>query len=154
MYCDMCGKDKNLFRTKIESTYLNVCQECSQHGDVIEKIETPQPLTEQPIKPINQITRGEIIQIVIPNFSIVIKTKREHLGLKQKELASKIAEKESLIHKMEAGHMEPPMELARKLEKFLNITLITQYEEKSELEKISDSGTGAMTIGDMIKIKK
>jgi len=146
----MCGTDGNLFRTKIENTYLNVCQECTKHGEVMEPVEAPKPLEERPIKAV--IERGEIIQIIIPNYSTVVKNSRELMNLKQKELAQKIAEKESVIHNVESGHTEPSIDLARKLEKFLSIKLVTQYIEKGGLEKPAKGE--AMTIGDMIKLKK
>ena len=93
-----------------------------------------------------------MIQIITPDYSELIKKKREKLGLKQEELAKKIAEKESIIHKIESGQFEPSVELARKLEKFLNIKLIEQHEEvKVSLGK---KGEGAATLGDVVVIRK
>lgn len=145
----MCGSDKDLFKCKIEDSFLNVCRNCSQYGEVINKIEKPKPAEEEKSSTI--VERGEIIQIIIPNYSKVVKNKREQLGLKQKELAKKIAEKESVIHQIESGHMEPPMELARKLERFLKVRLVAQYEEKGVSTKTEE--TQSMTIGDLIKRK-
>ncbi|MFH1770915.1 MAG: multiprotein bridging factor aMBF1 [archaeon] len=150
MYCDMCGSDNDLFKCRIEGGFLNVCKNCSQYGEVIEKIEKPKPVEEE--KKPNVAERGEIIQIIIPNYAKIVKNKRENLGLKQKELAEKIAEKESIIHQVESGHMEPPMELARKLESFLKVRLVVQYEEKGTFAKSDE--TPFMTLGDLIKIKK
>lgn len=149
MYCDMCGSDENLFKCKIEGGFLNVCNKCSQYGEVIHKIEKPKPVEEE--KSSKTVERGEIIQIIIPNYAKVVKNKREQLGLKQKELAKKIAEKESVIHQIESNHMEPPMELARKLERFLKVRLVAQYEEKGASTKTEE--TQSMTIGDLIKMK-
>ena len=32
MNCDMCGKDAPLFRTLVEGTEINVCEDCTRHG--------------------------------------------------------------------------------------------------------------------------
>lgn len=146
----MCGSDGELFKCRIENTELNVCNICSQYGEVIHKIKAPEPETPKPVS--KPLKRSEVIQIIIPNYFKIVKNKREFMGLKQKELAKKIAEKESVIHNIESGHMEPNMDLARKLEKFLNVRLVEQYEEKGKV--IATEDTGPLTIGDLIKIKK
>lgn len=149
MYCDMCGTDAELFRCKIENTYLNVCKKCSQYGEVIHKIKEIIPSTD---KKKEIIAKNELIQIINPDFSSLIKKKREALNLKQKELAQKIGEKESIIHKLESRNIEPSISLARKLEKFLNIKIVEKYEEKSSTNNIKNSQV--LTIGDLFKIKK
>ncbi|MDP7457542.1 MAG: helix-turn-helix domain-containing protein, partial [Candidatus Woesearchaeota archaeon] len=66
--------------------------------------------------------------------------------------AKKINEKVSLIHHIETGKTEPSIALAKKLERFLNISLVKQDEQiPVHIEK---SSSEAMTIGDMIKVKK
>ena len=53
---------------------------------------------------------------------------------------------------METGEFTPTIEIAKKLERFLNIKLIEEYkEEKIAQEKTSSK---ALTVGDLIKIKK
>ena len=72
--------------------------------------------------------------------------------MKQEELAKKINEKESRLHKIESGHFTPSLRLARKLEKFLKITLVEQVaEDTSPLEK---SKSESLTLGDFIKVRK
>ena len=75
-----------------------------------------------------------------------------NLNLKQEELAQKIAEKVSVIHKVESKHLRPSLALAKKLEHFLNIKLIEKYKE--EKTKTLDFTDSALTIGDLIKFKK
>ena len=70
----------------------------------------------------------------------------------QKELARKLNEKVSIIHKMETSSFEPNISLARKLEKFLKIKLIELHEEVHKKETRAKSD--AFTIGDFIKVKK
>jgi putative transcription factor len=148
----MCGKETTLVKALIEGTELNVCSECAKFGKVIKQapkpIEHQQKKTFQPSTPARPQSLSPQVQVIVENFGEIVKKKREQLGLKQEELAKKIAEKESLIQKIESGHFTPSIRLARKLEKFLKIKLVEQFEEK----KVSP-GTGeseGLTIGDML----
>ncbi len=152
MNCDMCGSEKDLFRCKIEDSYLNVCHDCSKHGTKIRKVETASVIKEHSHAKNNEPVR-ELIQIIVPNYSSLIKEKREQMGLKQKDLANKLAEKESLIHKIESNKAKPNILLARKFEKFLNITLVGQHEEIHKPIVNTSSGDEGMTIADLIKKK-
>ena len=151
MQCDLCGaKTENLFRAIVEGTELNVCKDCAKYGKIIEKKPVKVEEKRQFTKPTEP--EKEIIQVIVPDFAQRIKNKRESLGLKQKEFAKKISEKESLIHNLETGSFEPSISLARKLEKFLKIKLIEKYEEEHKKETpIEPEG---LTIGDLIKVKK
>lgn len=146
--CDMCGKiTEKLFITLVEGTELNVCKKCSNFGKIIKKKKS---IKKQKIKQ-DKITKHEkeLIQEVREDYSDIIRKKRERLGLKQKELAVKLAERESLVQKVETGKIIPSLKLSRKLEKFLNIELVVQKEvENTSLKKTP----GKLTIGDIIKI--
>ena len=131
MQCDLCGATKNLVRAKIEGTELIVCQECAKFGTVLGPIKTKQEKAKkrkkekQTIKPSTE----EEILIINPNYPTIIKKAREKLGLKQSEFAKLIREKESVVHKLETGELEPSIKLAKKLEHILKIKLIEQYHE-------------------------
>jgi len=151
MQCDLCGTEtENLFRAIVEGTELNVCKDCAKYGKVIEKKPIKVEEKRQFTKPAEP--EKEIVQIIVPDFAQRIKKKRESLGLKQKDFAKKISEKESLIHNIETGSFKPSISLARKLEKFLKIKLVEEYEE--EHKKSSKTKTEGFTVGDLIKIKK
>ncbi len=153
MQCDLCGaKTENLFRAIVEGTELNICKDCAKYGKIIEKkpvkvIEEKKEYVRKPAEP-----EKEIIQVIVPDFAQRIRNKRESFKLKQKEFAKKISEKESLIHNLETGSFKPSISLARKLEKFLKIKLIEEYEE--EHEQSSETKPEGFTIGDLIKVKK
>lgn len=151
MQCDLCGTEtENVFRTIIEETELNVCENCAKYGKVIEKKPIKEKIKKELAKPIE--SEKEIIQVIVPDFAQRIKKKRESLGLKQKDFAKKISEKESLVHNIETGSFEPSISLATKLEKFLKIKLIEEYEE--EHKKDSKTEADGFTIGDIVKVKE
>jgi len=153
MQCDLCGTEtENLFRAVVEGTELNVCKDCAKYGKVVEKkpvraIEEKEEYAKKPAEP-----EREIIQVIVPDFAQIIKNKRELLGLKKKDFAKKISEKESLVHNIETGSFEPSISLATKLEKFLKIRLIEEYEEGHQ--KSSKTEADGFTIGDLVKVKK
>ena len=155
----MCGKQGEMFKADIEGAVLGVCKDCAKFGKVISRVRAPEKLKksekrkqqEEVSRPVEKLKK-EIIQIIVDDYSEMIKRKREKLGLKQNELARKIAEKESIIQNIESGKFVPSIALARKFERFLRLTLIEQHEESNE--EIVRTKRVALTIGDMLNLKK
>jgi putative transcription factor len=145
--CEMCGKEEELLKASIEGVVLAVCSSCSKFGKVLGKVKTAEIAKKE--KP--RTAEKEIVEAVVSNYSLLIKQKREKLGLKQAELAKRISEKESLLHKIESGKVVPSIELARKLGKFLRIRLI---ETKEEGPIATKGSSDTYTIGDMVRIRK
>jgi putative transcription factor len=157
--CDMCGAENRLYKAQIEGSILNVCQHCARFGKVlanihdkrfVEKMQKKQQSAQIPRPaPVSE----ELVESIVENYSELIKKRREELSLTQEDFAKKINEKESIIHKIETGHFEPNILLARKIERFLKLKLIEQVEAKSaDAEK--PTKTEAFTLGDFIKIRK
>jgi len=148
MKCDMCSSEEPLFKADIEDAMLNVCEKCTKFGKVLGKV--PQNKIKEIFRP--TITKQDpTMQIITKNYKKKIKETRESLKLTQKEFSKKINEKESLIHQLESGHLKPSIVLAKKLEKFLKIKLIEEYEEKEQ--QLTHEKTESFTIGDIIKKK-
>ncbi len=145
--CEICGKRfDNLEKAIVEGVLINVCHDCSKFGKVIT---IKKPLIEP--ERIISVQRKEETEDIVDNYAELIKQAREKKGLKQEELAMNIAEKESIIHKIETGSLKPSFKLARKLEQFLGIKLIELQEEKKDLSlNLKDNG---LTIGDLLRIK-
>jgi putative transcription factor len=150
----MCGSKEAAFVADIEGSLLNVCSVCGEYGTIKSRVIIEQPESKTEDQAINTTSEPEkeIMQIITSNYSKLIRDKREQLSLKQEDFAMKINEKASLIHKMETGEFEPSMELARKLEKFLNIKLVETHEEIRK--PIVHEKSGSFTLGDFIKVKK
>jgi len=151
MNCEMCGRETELYETIVEGTKLEVCKDCSSFGNVVAKKEG----IEEKVKPWiseKRILPGEK-EIVVDDCANIVKSARERKKMTQKDLAMAIAEKESVIHKIESGQIIPWMKTAKKLEQFLRVKLITKYEGNSEGVRI-DFKDNTMTIGDILKIKE
>jgi len=155
MNCEMCGKETNLFKAIIEGIQIKVCSTCGKFGRVIEQVN---PLENKKDKKVERVSKEvespEVIQTIIDNYSEKVKKARESIGLKQEELAKKLNEKESIIHKIETGHYEPNLILAKKIEKFLKISLIEEQEIEKSKNTAEPSSSAGLTIGDLIKLKK
>ncbi len=138
--CELCGKEENLARAKIEGTLLNVCTKCAVFGELIS---TPKPIA----RPVHSERKKDIF-IITPDYAPLIRKAREQAGLKQDELASRLHEKASLLQKMEVGDIAPSMALAKKLEDFFRIKLIIPYTEESRETK--KGANTELTIGDIL----
>ncbi|MBI2548388.1 TIGR00270 family protein [Candidatus Woesearchaeota archaeon] len=147
--CEMCGTHGDLFLTMIEGTELNLCASCSKFGKIIKRANAQPLQLKTKTKTLHQ--EEELVESIVEDYSERIKNAREKLGLKQKELAMKISEKESLIHKIESHHIEPSIVLARKLEKFLQVTLVEEVKETKE--NIAKRKTDTLTLGDLVTLK-
>ena len=145
MQCEMCGKDVKLIRASIEGTEMNVCEQCASFGERVAVAAKPKAIPVR--KPKVQQERQEI---VVDDCAALVKAAREKRGLKQEELAKRIQEKESVIQNVETGKFTPSIALARKLESYLNITLVEDYVETIKVPKAS--GGEGLTLGDMIKL--
>lgn len=152
----MCGKTEDLFIVEIEGSDLKVCKNCAKYGQIKKRVIVPiqgkKSFTSKNTSPHIESTKKEIIQKIVAGYGLKVKNAREHLNMKQEELGLKINEKESKIHYIETQRHEPSIKLARKLEKYLNIDLVEEYEEPKGNFKATESDQ--LTIGDMIKIKK
>lgn len=149
----MCGKiSDSLFTARIEGVVMEVCEPCSRHGEILKRPEV-KAAARLPARGMPwQQSPKELVLMIRDDLGEIIKKEREKRDLKQEELAKMLAERESVIHKLESGTFEPSLELARKLEKFFKIKLIEQHEEEhTKQPATADSGP---TIGDFVKIKK
>lgn len=148
MQCELCGREDELVEAVVEGSILSVCNQCSKYGHVIAIKKTK--VAETP-KKIELKLEDDILEVVVKDYSEKVKKAREGKKLTQEELAKKINEKESLVQKIESGHLEPSLYLAKKLENFLQIKLI-EKESNGEKVKIDFKGNG-LTIGDLVSFK-
>jgi putative transcription factor len=136
--CEMTGKrGVQLFRIKIDGAFMNVCKECVKFG---EKIDKPQSFKTSKGS-FNRVDKNAN-KFIIKAYASAIKKARESKNLKQSEMADKLNEKESLIHKIESGHLKPNFPLAKKLERFLGISLFETISETQSTTTTSSSKKG------------
>lgn len=143
--CHICGAlRESLSKSLIEGTSVSVCERCSKFGKTVE---TPKSLQSKKV-----ISRVEEIEIIEEGYFLKIKNAREKRGLTQEELAKLLAERESSLHHLETGQLKPTIELAKKIEKVLGITIISKDYIGGNVSK-KKSSNASLTIGDIVKFK-
>lgn len=154
--CEMCGASGQMFVTMIEGVKLSVCQKCSSLGKVLKEVAPPTPQKKKTVSSAKPTAHARIIQVIVGDCANRIRQAREKSGLSQKEFAMKLSERESLIQHLENGQTKPSVEMARKLERLLNIKLIEEMKEEvsQDGEEEKSPSSGVLTLGDVIKIRK
>jgi len=145
MSCDLCGYSGELFRAQIEGSLMEVCKNCVKFGILIEKEKEFNKLVK------SKFRKDETVVLLKENYNLLIKKLREKQNFTQEDLAKKLNEKLSLIHKIENKDIEPNEAVIKKLESFFRIKLTEEYKE----EKVKlDFKNSSLTIGDLLKLKK
>ncbi len=151
--CEMCGKAEQLVTALIEGVEMKVCRNCASFGQVLQ---TPRAFSHGNSFSRQKSQEPQIIEQIVEECALKIKQAREKRKLNQEEFAKMLNEKESVLHNIEAGKQKPSMELAKKLEKILGISLIEiiKPDEITSEKQDSPGPNGPMTIGDMLLMKK
>ena len=143
--CDMCGKQGGLVTAEVEGVDMNVCPNCSQYGTVKRRadyVHVPQKRIhkEQPFR-------------VTANYASLLRQVREKQGLSQEDFARFLQEKESIVAKWEQGRMQPSVDVARRLEKILGVSLVVEDVEQL-VEREKNVRGDVLTLGDFMKVRK
>lgn len=155
MACEMCGAPDAPYKCDVEGVMMRLCSKCSSFGKVIQqhRQDSAEPVIKQQAhKPVRRQSEPTLVQAIVDDFSSRIRKARESKGLKQKEFALMLAEKESVVHNLESGRMTPPIDLARKLERALKIRLVEQRKEN--LQSTEKHEAEGLTVADLIKQHK
>ncbi len=147
----MCGKQESLFKALIEGVEMSVCKDCSSFGNVLS---APKSFGNTKGQKAQKTRLPEIIEEIVKDYASKIKQTREKRKLTQEEFAKMLEIHESLLRNIEAGKQKPTIDIARKLEKQLNIVLVQKITEEQEDEKQQKRPKSPLTIGDMLLMKK
>jgi len=131
MDCEICGKETNKGKlVMVEGTMMTACAGCASFGKEVEKPrEGPVQSQVKILTPPNYREDSFDIGLeIVPDYGKIIRQAREQKGLTTKELAMKIFEKESLLHRYENQAIKPSDAIIGKLEKQLGIKLKQKLE--------------------------
>ena len=121
MQCEICGGNRANQTILMDGVEMLVCPQCANYGTPV-KQPSKQNVNFRSRLPAEKVERFDDTPL-IHDFGAKIKTAREKKGLTIKELAEKLFEKESVLHKIEQQKHPPEKRLIEKLEKFLSIDL-------------------------------
>jgi putative transcription factor len=127
MNCEICGREitRGAVSVKIEGSMMRTCSACARHG---ERVVTKRPPSKNRPAPKKHVVRPEKTVEIVDDYSSKVRRNRERLGLTQDQLGSRLNEKGSVISRIESGHMTPDLKMAKKLGRFLGITLLEELE--------------------------
>lgn len=116
MECEVCGCliFGKPHRALIEGVAMNVCSGCTTLGKIIEE-----PARREQLGLREEMAELEIVE----DYPALIRRARERMGLRQEELAKRLAERTSVIQRLESGRLRPDERLLSKLERALGIKL-------------------------------
>lgn len=120
MECEICGKREAVCLIYIEGAQMHACAECANGNKILYYLSETDSGTSVPV-----VRRARTEEGIVEDYGKLIKAARMRMGLSLKELGLKIAEKANYLDLVEREVTLPSLTLARKLEKFLKIQLIT-----------------------------
>lgn len=134
MRCELCGKTvfEKIF-AEVEGKRSMVCQECAgAFGRDIKSFDDERPSISRQGLEREKAAKKPVLDEGLDlseDFGKRISAKRQKIGLTVEELARKIFEKESTLHKIEAQKLIPSDSLVSKLEKALSVSLREKPED-------------------------
>jgi len=158
--CEMCGHAGDLHKAIVEGTLLLLCDKCVRFGEVVELKKPSADVVSSRLEyyrthRFSSMSLPSTEEAVARDYAVQIKSAREKLGKTQEEVAQALAERVSVLQKIESGNMEPSLKLARKLEQFFKIQIVRKIEKDADGDVSSYKATGGdVTIGDVIKFKE
>ena len=146
--CDICGKPA-VTTAIVESARLSVCERCVSYGRELAPYAAASGRKTAPRPP------AELD--VVEDYGKIVVQARQRAGMTRQELARKLFVFESVLSRVEEGKLKPSVELSKKLEESLGITLLEERKPEQEQQKtISQErhqGRG-LTLADVVNIKK
>ena len=139
---------------------MSVCPSCAKFGvevaghatEVTGRSRVLQGLEERQARAKPRDIFQQMDTELVEDFGKRIREARQRKGLTQEELAKKLAERQSVLSKVEAGQQRPNDQLAKRLERELGIQLFEKVEAAGP-ERPGPKVGGALTLGDLIRRK-
>jgi putative transcription factor len=166
--CEVCGRRirGKPYKVMIEGAKLTVCSGCAKLGTILwEETEPKSSIAKykKTAAPATLITTSREPQRIlvdatlelVEHFNAKIRQAREKSGFSHEDLGKKIAEKASVLKKIETGKMVPDNTLTAKLEHALKIELLVpaKKEKITQMETLKPPSR-ELTLGDLIKLDK
>ncbi|MEM4272560.1 MAG: multiprotein-bridging factor 1 family protein [Candidatus Bilamarchaeaceae archaeon] len=152
MYCDICGKKDASFIIMVEGAKMAACRGCAYHGKILLSLEEGGAGEGRGAARERAPRRMREEEDLVEGYGMRIRTAREKRGLRLEEFARQISQKANYLDMIEREKTRPPLEIARKIEKALGITLV-EIEEESIGASIAKKGSGDLSLLDMLEMQ-
>jgi uncharacterized protein (TIGR00270 family) len=146
--CELCGRQMDVaYVVSIEGVEFRVCASCAKGKKIISEPAGRKPNSTGSYSRRALPEPDDNGPALIDGYGTAIRNAREGLKIPLKVLAEMINEKETFLSRVEEEKTEPPMALVKKLEKTLNINLISATD-KPDAKTHSIGQRGNVTLGD------
>lgn len=145
--CELCGKqDVNLKQVKITGSVMKVCSSCASYGAVLEKKVDEKHIFYKKKKINEEYT-------VVDNYSSLINSALAKKNLTIHHLAKTLNIKESTLNKVVLGKLQLDIDMAKRIEKFLEIKLVVIDEKKENFDygDVMKENEERTSLGDILK---
>lgn len=160
----MCGRAGKTRRVLIDKTAMNVCAECAKFGtptgssgeegsDVAPNVAEGLERRKRRMGTRKDVFSSETMALeLVDDFGDRIQNARQKKGWTREELGSRIKQPVNVVGQYEAGTLNPPDDVAKRIEKALGITLLDKVAGGVPAKR--GGGGRGLTLGDMIKDAK
>jgi len=149
LYCDICGKGPVRAQILLEGARMLACGRCMRSGKILHRFDDEGSIKPRPA-PATVGGGDEIVE----GYGKIIRSAREKAGIPVAVIAERIKEKENYLKAIEQERFMPTIEVARKLEKELNIKLVEKVDKVVAPSTSGKAGFSEPTLADMIERKK
>lgn len=147
MFCDICGEEITArpTRVRLEGTEMMVCGRCRRFGTQVIPQRRDYPIRRASVGDhpayISSTRPIEVEDVkFVADYADRIMKARQAKNLTHDDLSQGISESVSVLRRLEQGRMTLLSRTARKLEKFLGITLIEAAGETKTEDKAENKG--------------
>lgn len=159
MECEMCGKDVQTRRHLVEGNAMDLGMCCARYGTPLDR---PAPkgtpgATQQNVA--RGQSRGQARNVydqealdLVEDYGRRVRKAREAKGWDHVRLGDRVSARVPQLHKIEAGQLRPSDDLARRLEKHLDIKLFEQVDAgPAAVGGATGKKPAGLTLGDLLK---
>lgn len=158
MECEMCGKTIGTRRFMVDNTVMNLGTCCSKYGT---PLDAPAPKGSQAAVSQNlerrqtRMTGRDIYKEetwdLVDDYGTRIRVAREKRGWSHDQLGNKVSARVPQLRQIEANHLRPSDDLAKRFERELGITLLEKVDAGPAKVGSGTTKASGLTIGDLLK---
>jgi len=160
MECEICGEKSGiLYEVIFQGRRVYACKKCiERYGLSVVRRKSNAASKRKYLMKRKTILKKNLLpestEEIVEGYGDIIKRARERLGLTQEDIARELKVKLSYIKKVENEKIEPSLDIARRLEKLLNISLLTEVKNEETYAVKSEYMEESLTLGDLLDFEE
>lgn len=159
MECEMCGKKIGTRRHMVDGTVMELGSCCSKYGTPMDaaapqgsQAAVSQNLERRQSRMTGRDIYKEETWDLVEDYGTRIRRARAAKGWSHDQLGNKVSARVPQLRQIEANHLRPSDDLARRFERELGITLLEKLDAgPAKVGTGAKKGGSGLTIGDLLK---